>query len=77
MIAMIGSRCRTRLGIGSQVVFAFVGRLAPVKDVPGLITAFLAYRAGIRRMQGSLLSVTDKTGKPARISSAHIHLDSA
>jgi len=37
--------CRTRLGIGSQVVFAFVGRLAPVKDVPGLITAFLAVQS--------------------------------
>jgi glycosyltransferase involved in cell wall biosynthesis len=33
--------CRTRLGFGQQVVFVFVGRLAPVKNVPGLIAAFL------------------------------------
>jgi glycosyltransferase involved in cell wall biosynthesis len=33
--------CRARLGLGSQVVFVFVGRLAPVKNVPGLIEAFL------------------------------------
>jgi glycosyltransferase involved in cell wall biosynthesis len=33
--------CREALGCGSQVAFAFVGRLAPVKNVPGLIAAFL------------------------------------
>lgn len=33
--------CRARLGLGPQVVFVFVGRLAPVKNVPGLIAAFL------------------------------------
>jgi glycosyltransferase involved in cell wall biosynthesis len=32
---------RARLGIGSQLVFVFVGRLAPVKDACGLLTAFL------------------------------------
>lgn len=32
---------RARLGLGSQVVFVFVGRLVPVKNVPGLIAAFL------------------------------------
>lgn len=33
--------CRARLGLGSQVAFVFVGRLAAVKNVPGLIAAFL------------------------------------
>ncbi len=33
--------CRERLKLGQQVVFAFVGRLVPVKNVPGLIAAFL------------------------------------
>jgi glycosyltransferase involved in cell wall biosynthesis len=32
---------RASLGIGPQVVFVFVGRLAAVKNVPGLIAAFL------------------------------------
>ena len=36
---------RTALGIGNEVVFAFVGRLAPVKNVPGLVAAFLAQQA--------------------------------
>jgi L-malate glycosyltransferase len=36
------SACRARLGIGPETVFVFVGRLAPVKNVPGLIAAFLA-----------------------------------
>jgi glycosyltransferase involved in cell wall biosynthesis len=33
--------CRARLGLGPQVVFVFAGRLAAVKNVPGLIAAFL------------------------------------
>jgi glycosyltransferase involved in cell wall biosynthesis len=33
--------CRGRLALGQQIVFVFVGRLAPVKNVPGLIAAFL------------------------------------
>jgi glycosyltransferase involved in cell wall biosynthesis len=32
---------RERLGLGSDVTFVFVGRIAPVKNVPGLIEAFL------------------------------------
>jgi len=32
---------RAALGIGSEFVFVFVGRVEPVKDVPGLIRAFL------------------------------------
>jgi glycosyltransferase involved in cell wall biosynthesis len=32
---------RAALGIGSEFVFLFVGRVEPVKDVPGLIRAFL------------------------------------
>jgi glycosyltransferase involved in cell wall biosynthesis len=36
---------RTALGIGDEVVFMFVGRLAPVKNVPGLVAAFLALQA--------------------------------
>jgi glycosyltransferase involved in cell wall biosynthesis len=38
-------RRRTGLGIGSEVVFVFVGRLAPVKNVPGLVAAFLALQS--------------------------------
>jgi len=37
--------CRSRLGLGSQVAFVFVGRLAPVKNVTGLLAAFLAMQS--------------------------------
>jgi L-malate glycosyltransferase len=37
--------CRAALGYGSQITLAFVGRLAPVKNVPGLIAAFLAVQS--------------------------------
>ena len=40
-----GDRARVREALGIQereLVFVFVGRLAPVKNVPGLIAAFLA-----------------------------------
>lgn len=33
---------RARLGLNSRTVFVYVGRLAPVKNVPGLVAAFLA-----------------------------------
>jgi glycosyltransferase involved in cell wall biosynthesis len=33
---------RAELEIGGEIVFIFVGRLAPVKNVPGLVAAFLA-----------------------------------
>jgi glycosyltransferase involved in cell wall biosynthesis len=36
------AECRARLGLGSETVFVFVGRLAPVKNVAGLLAAFLA-----------------------------------
>jgi L-malate glycosyltransferase len=36
------AECRARLGLGSQTVLVFVGRLAPVKNVAGLVAAFLA-----------------------------------
>jgi glycosyltransferase involved in cell wall biosynthesis len=36
---------RAALGIGDEVVFAFVGRLVPVKDVPGLVASFLAVQS--------------------------------
>jgi glycosyltransferase involved in cell wall biosynthesis len=35
------SEWRQRLGLGDEVTFVFVGRIAPVKNVPGLIMAFL------------------------------------
>jgi glycosyltransferase involved in cell wall biosynthesis len=44
---------RTALGIGDEVVFMFVGRLAPVKNVAGLVAAFLA--------------VQSKSGVPSRL----------
>jgi len=37
--------CRAKLGLESQVVFVFVGRLAPVKNVGGLLKAFLAVQS--------------------------------
>jgi glycosyltransferase involved in cell wall biosynthesis len=40
--------CRARLGIGSQIVFVFVGRLAPVKNVRGLLAAFLSAQSRTR-----------------------------
>lgn len=36
---------RTALELGSRITFIFVGRLAPVKNVPGLIAAFLAVQS--------------------------------
>jgi glycosyltransferase involved in cell wall biosynthesis len=36
---------RTALGFGDEMVFVFVGRLAPVKNVPGLVEAFLAVQS--------------------------------
>lgn len=44
---------RTALGIADEVVFVYVGRLAPVKNVPGLVTAFLSQQS--------------KGGAPARL----------
>jgi L-malate glycosyltransferase len=44
---------RERLGFDAEPVFVFVGRLAPVKQVPGLIAAFLAVMA--RRGGGARL----------------------
>ena len=40
---------RAALGIGSEFVFLFVGRVEPVKDVPGLIRAFLSALPGFAR----------------------------
>lgn len=37
---------RKELGIANEVVFAFVGRLAPVKNVPQLVSAFLSVQSG-------------------------------
>ena len=49
------TRRRARLGFGPEPVFVFVGRLAAVKQVPGLIAAFLAVMA--RRGGGARLLV--------------------
>ena len=35
------SECRDKLGLGEETTFIFVGRIAAVKNVPGLIRAFL------------------------------------
>ena len=58
------AECRRRLGIGSEIVFAFVGRLAPVKDVPGLIAAFLAVQPR-RQAASRLLVVGNGEGRGA------------
>jgi glycosyltransferase involved in cell wall biosynthesis len=39
---------RTELGFGDEVVFVFVGRLALVKNVPGLVAAFLSVQSKSR-----------------------------
>jgi glycosyltransferase involved in cell wall biosynthesis len=39
---------RSALGVGGEIVFIFVGRLAPVKNVPGLVEAFLAVQSRSR-----------------------------
>jgi glycosyltransferase involved in cell wall biosynthesis len=56
--------CRARLGLGDDVTFVFVGRIAPVKDVPGLITAFLSVMA--RRGGGARLLVVGDGAEKAR-----------
>ena len=49
---------RRELGFGSEVVFVFVGRLAPVKQVPGLVSAFLSVQERAAR-DSRLLVVGD------------------
>jgi glycosyltransferase involved in cell wall biosynthesis len=49
---------RARLGIGTEMVFVFVGRIAPVKDVPGLIAAFLS-ACSRREREAKLIVVGD------------------
>jgi glycosyltransferase involved in cell wall biosynthesis len=63
---------RARLGFGPEPVFVFVGRLAPVKQVPGLVAAFLAVMA--RRGGGArLLLVGDgaERGNCERLIASH------
>jgi glycosyltransferase involved in cell wall biosynthesis len=54
---------RTELGIGDELAFIFVGRLAPVKNVPQLIEAFLAVQAR-GASQARLLVVGDGVEMP-------------
>jgi glycosyltransferase involved in cell wall biosynthesis len=56
--------CRRKLGIDAQFVFVFVGRLAPVKGVPGLIAAYLAVQAR-RPSDSSLIIVGDGVDRAA------------
>jgi glycosyltransferase involved in cell wall biosynthesis len=46
---------RTALGFGEEMVFIFIGRLAPVKNVPGLVKAFLAVQS--KSLQSSRLLI--------------------
>ncbi len=50
---------RTALGIGDEVVFMFVGRLAPVKNVLGLAAVFLALQSKSDLPSSRLLIVGD------------------
>jgi len=52
------SACRAALGLGEETAFVFVGRLAPVKNVPGLISVFLDIEAPSHR-PATLLIVGD------------------
>lgn len=55
---------RAALGIGSEFVFLFVGRVQPVKDVPGLIGAFLEALPHFTR-PARLIIVGDGADMPA------------
>jgi glycosyltransferase involved in cell wall biosynthesis len=56
--------CRSALGIGSEFTAVFVGRVAPVKNVPGLVRAFLdAARAS--EVPARLVVVGDGPDLPA------------
>jgi glycosyltransferase involved in cell wall biosynthesis len=46
---------RSALGISDEVVFIFVGRLAPVKNVPGLVATFLALQSKTRPLSRLLI----------------------
>jgi glycosyltransferase involved in cell wall biosynthesis len=54
------AECRSGLGLTDTFTYAFVGRLAPVKNVPGLISAFLKAYPRLPR-QSRLLIVGDGT----------------
>ena len=55
---------RAALGFGAEIVFIFVGRLAPVKNVPGLVAAFLAVQSK-SRLPSRLLIVGDGEDRAA------------
>jgi glycosyltransferase involved in cell wall biosynthesis len=63
---------RTALGFGEEMVFIFVGRLAPVKNVPGLVDAFLAVQSR-SRMPSRLLIVGDGEDQAAVRASIESH----
>lgn len=52
------AECRARLGIGAEMAFVFSGRFAPVKNVPGIVAAFLAVMSR-RTMPARLILVGD------------------
>jgi len=56
--------CRARLELGQQIVFVFVGRLVPVKNVPGIIAAFLEVQSQ-GAPEARLLVVGDGEGRAA------------
>lgn len=56
--------CRAELGYESQTTLVFVGRLAPVKNVPGLIAAFLAVQSR-RAADARLIIVGDGEDRAA------------
>jgi glycosyltransferase involved in cell wall biosynthesis len=56
---------RRELGLGNPYVFAFVGRLAEVKNVPGLLRAFLRMQSLRSDLDCRLLIVGDGVDMPA------------
>ncbi len=50
---------RHEFGVGKQFVFAFVGRLADVKNIPGLLRAFLRMQSERSDLECGLLIVGD------------------
>jgi len=55
--------CRRTLGIGRETVFIFVGRIAAVKNVPELVSAFLEARSRTQ-LAATLLIVGDGAELP-------------
>ncbi|HGY90518.1 MAG TPA: glycosyltransferase [Planctomycetes bacterium] len=55
-LAPTKNACRQALGLDAALVIGFVGRLAPVKDVPGFLRVFRRILSGTRRPVTALIA---------------------